>query len=55
MRVLVACEESQAITKQFRKLGHKDRAKLRSKTFSGMAKAIATQYSEYIINLKQQI
>ena len=23
MRVLVACEESQAITKQFRKLGHK--------------------------------
>ena len=31
----------------------KDRAKLRSKTFPGMAKAIATQYSEYIINLKQ--
>ena len=35
--------------------GHKDRAKLRSKTFPGMAKAIATQYSEYIINLNQQI
>ena len=35
--------------------GHKDRSKLRSKTFLGMAKAIATQYSEYIINLNQQI
>tara|TARA_B100000902_G_scaffold108276_2_gene109989 strand:+ start:13912 stop:14562 length:651 start_codon:yes stop_codon:yes gene_type:complete len=34
--------------------GSKDRAKLRSKTFPGLAKAIATQYSEYIINLNQQ-
>lgn len=31
-----------------------ERRTLRSKTFLGMAKAIATQYSEYIINLKQQ-
>lgn len=29
----------------------KDRAKMRSKTFPGIAKAIATQYSEYILNL----
>lgn len=29
-----------------------ERRTLRSKTFPGMAKAIATQYSEYIINLK---
>jgi len=32
-----------------------ERRTLRSKTFPGMAKAIATQYSEYIINLNQQI
>lgn len=32
-----------------------ERRMLRSKTFPGMAKAIATQYSEYIINLNQQI
>ena len=32
-----------------------ERRTLRSKTFPGMAKAIATQYSEYIINLKQTI
>ena len=31
-----------------------ERRTLRSKTFPGMAKAIATQYSEYIINLNQQ-
>jgi len=30
--------------------GSKDRAKLRSKTFPGIAKAIATQYSQYILN-----
>ena len=35
--------------------GHKDRAKRRSKTFPGMAKAIATQYSEYIISLVQNL
>jgi len=31
-----------------------ERRSLRSKTFPGIAKAIATQYSEYIINLNQQ-
>ena len=31
-----------------------ERRTLRSKTFPGIAKAIATQYSEYIINLNQQ-
>lgn len=30
--------------------GSKDRARLRSKTFPGIAKAIATQYSQYILN-----
>ncbi len=100
MRILVACEESQAVTKEFRKLGHEayscdiqacsgghpewhiqgdvtellkqewdlilafppctyltvtgnrwfniekygERAKLRSKTFEGIAKALANQY-----------
>ena len=29
----------------------KDRSKLRSKTFPGIAKAMAEQYSEYILNL----
>jgi len=32
-----------------------ERRTLRSKTFPGMARAIATQYSEYIINLKPTI
>ena len=31
-----------------------ERRSLRSKTFPGIAKAIANQYSEYIINLNQQ-
>ena len=35
MRVLVACEESQAVTIEFRKLGHE-------------AAAIAKQYSAFI-------
>ena len=79
MRVLVACEESQVVTEEFRKLGHgetkatclwlkglsklsptdivigreqriwklppsEDRGKLRSKTFLGVAKAMALQW-----------
>ena len=80
MKVLVACEESQAVCKEFRRLGHEayscdvvpcsgghpewhlqqdvmpllkekwdmiiafPRAKLRSKTFPGIAKAMAEQW-----------
>ena len=80
MKVLVACEESQAVTKELRRLGHEayscdiircsgghpewhimqdvipllngncrfqtidERAKLRSKTFPGIAKAMAEQW-----------
>lgn len=41
MRVLVACEESQRITI---KLPAKERARVRSITFPGMAEAIAAQW-----------
>lgn len=34
-----------------RQIGGKDRAKNRSKTFSGIAKAIAEQYSKYILEV----
>ena len=71
MNVLVACEESQAVCKEFRKKGYtayscdllecsgktmpswyaeawhlpkEERAKLRSKTFPGIAKAMAEQW-----------
>lgn len=77
-KVLIACEESQAVTKEFRLLGHEafscdilecsgghpewhlqqdvtellkqkdERAKSRSKTFPGIAKALATQYTAFI-------
>ena len=33
----------------------RDRAKLRSKTFPGVAKAMATQWSEYILNGSEQM
>lgn len=42
MNVLVACEESQAVCKEFRKKG--ERGKQRSKTFPGIAKAMAEQW-----------
>jgi hypothetical protein len=66
MRVLVACEESQEVTKRLRAKGHEafscdilecsgghpewhlpkaERAKLRSKTFPGIAQAMADQWS----------
>lgn len=77
LRILVACEESQRVCTEFRKLGHeaysadiqepsggtshnkgnKDKAgvsraggaaKVRSKTFKGIAHAMATQWSEYL-------
>ena len=58
MKVLVACEESQAVCKAFRELGHEayscdiqdpsggqeERAKVRSKTCPGIAKAMARQW-----------
>lgn len=58
MKVLVACEESQRVCTAFRKLGHeayscdiqecsggqKERAKVRSKTFPGIARAMAEQW-----------
>ena len=34
-----------------RQIGGKDRAKNRSKTFSGIAKAIAEQYGKYILEV----
>jgi hypothetical protein len=37
MKVLIACEESQTVCKAFR-------AKVRSKTFPGIAKAMAEQW-----------
>ncbi len=74
MRILIACEESQAVTKEFRRLGTdivdpviikykngkgtdnpwhmetmklpaEQRAKVRSKTFPGIAAAMAEQWS----------
>lgn len=71
MRILVACEESQAVTIEMRKLGHEayscdiqacsgghpewhikavgknktETAKLRSKTFPGIARAMAEQWA----------
>ena len=47
MNILVACEESQAVTKEFRKTISWNSAlskKLRSKTFPGIAKAMAEQW-----------
>lgn len=84
LKILVACEESQAVTKQLRKLGHEayscdiqpcsgghpewhlhqdvapllkntwdmiiaHRAKNRSKTFSGIAMAMAEQWAGIIL------
>ena len=59
MKVLIACEESQEVCKTFRAKGHdayshnhadryrgmftRDRAKNRSKTFTGIALAMAEQ------------
>jgi len=80
MRVLVACEESQAVTSAFRERGHEatclwlkglplliptnivegrepriwkmapspDRAILRSKTYLGIAEAMASQWSSLV-------
>jgi hypothetical protein len=36
-------------------MNHKERAKLRSKTFPGIAQAMAKQWSEFIINQKQTV
>ena len=64
-RVLVACEESQAVTKAFIKLGKvvsswyaeklkqgkgnlKEVSRIRSKTFDGIAYAMATQWGNFI-------
>ena len=44
MRVLIACEGLTA------KGGQAERAKARSKTFPGIAKAMAEQWSKYLIN-----
>lgn len=55
MKILIACEESQAVTKEFRKLGHEalqnaktaaERRSLRSKTFKGIAEAMANQWGK---------
>jgi hypothetical protein len=51
MRVLIACEESQTVCIAFREKGHdafklskEERAKVRSKTFPGIAKAMADNW-----------
>lgn len=51
MKILIACEESQTVCKAFRERGHEawklpkeERAKLRSKTFPGIAEAMAEQW-----------
>ena len=54
MKILVACEESQEVCTAFRKRGReqkcwklppsKERAKLRSKTYHGIAEAMAEQW-----------
>lgn len=55
MKVLIACEESQEVCKAFRALGHEAyscdiedtysrSAKVRSKTFPGIARAMAEQW-----------
>lgn len=79
LKVLVACEESQAVCKAFRELGHEAYScdilpcsggskkadgthrsanarastfrdsKTKSKTFPGIAKAMATQWSKFIL------
>ncbi len=41
MRVLIGCEESQAVTK-----GQAHRAEIRSKTFQGIADQMAAQWSK---------
>ena len=60
MKILVACEESQEVCKAFRKMGHyaldengkilswsdPRTAKIRSKTFPGIAKAMAEQWGD---------
>lgn len=72
MKVLVACEESQRVTIEFRKLGHEayscdlldcsgnhpgwhkeQRALVRSKTFPGIARAMAEQWGNDCSNLKK--
>ncbi len=52
MNVLIACECSQTVCKEFRALGHeiqgqKNKATARSKTFPGIAKAMAEQWGIY--------
>lgn len=46
MKVLVACEESQAVCIEFRRFpGRKERdPKIRAKTFPGIARAMAEQW-----------
>lgn len=60
MNVLVACEESQEVCKAFRALGHDSKykgasrkggaAKARSKTFPGIARAMAEQWGKCVDN-----
>ena len=58
MRVLCACEESQAVTSELRRLGHEayscdllpmapgpDRQRLRGRTYPGIARAMAEQWA----------
>lgn len=51
----VVLKSGKSLPKWYSNTSIKDRGKLRSKTFPGMAKAIATQYSEYIISLVQNL
>lgn len=60
MKILIACEESQTACLEFRKLGGVNRGqkhqrgvvknqKEASKTFTGIAKAMAEQWGEFIL------
>lgn len=44
-KVLIACEESQAVVKEFRASG---KGGVRSKTFQGIARAMAEQWGDFI-------
>ncbi len=46
----VILKSGKSLPKWYSNVSIKDRAKLRSKTFLGIAKAIATQYSQHILN-----
>ena len=55
LKVLIACEESQRVCIEFRKLGHEaysadiqEPSESRSKTFQGIAQAMAQQWSAYL-------